>query len=268
MYSSTAVDNNQYQARRAHYAESMDLQQAFADLYNDDLPPHFKNTSKRLLTAMESAMRECNMQCTSDLRKELEERTKTLKDKTEVAYEIFVVLYNKSYITPHRLDVLKVMIKRCIPSNEEANQLFSQYEDKLSDYLSNRINDVPIFQNSPAKIPECTGGKLYLLTDDTWDSNTSQRHLYNLERIVSQIVGKPIQLELVSPGGSLILRFQVAIKCSLTFDFDESEDILKLLNVGVSFLKQYGTKDIHKTCKYIEILFIELKLFYEQMKQY
>ena len=200
---------------------------------------------------MQSALCECNIQCSSDLLKELEGRTKTAKDKSEVAYKIFVVLHTKLFITPHDPAVLKVMITRCIPDSEKAQQLFSEYEIKLEKYLSNRISDNPSFQNFPMKIPECTSKTLYVRTDDTWNENTSQRQLYYLERIVSGIFRKKIRLKLVSPGGSLVICFEVPMNSSLAFDFGENKDTLKLLNAGVCFLKQECAQDMYKTCKYL-----------------
>ena len=242
------VIDGDYEVKRALYAGSKELRSAFCDLYHK-LSPHFNNTSECLLTVMESALIECDFKCSPDLYSELEELTKRAKDNSEVAYKIFARLHTKLYITPQHPAVLKVMITRCIPDSEKAQQLLADYEEKRKNYLLQRISDDPSFKNFPINIPECTSKELYIRTDDTWNENTSLSVVYDLETIFTRMIGEPIRIMLVCPGGSLILCFEVEMNSSLIFDFQDNI-ILKLLNVGVSFLKQQWTKDIQKTCKH------------------
>ena len=228
--------------------ENDKLQEAFSDLYHD-LKLHFMSASQPLLTAMESALRECNIKFSSDLRNVLEKRT-TAKDNSEVAFEIFVELRTRFHIAPCSPTVLEVMTKRCIPNNKDAKQLFLKYQEKLEKYLSNSLSGDRSFQQFPLKFPEFSGDALYIRTDKTWDRDTKRRQMHYLERIVSRMIGFTIRLKAVSPGGSLILCFEVEMNSPLTFDFDENIDIPTLLNVGVTFLKQQCTKDVLRTCKF------------------
>ena len=244
-----STDEEVYQIKRALDRENDELRKAFSNLYHD-LLPHFESTSLPLITATESALLECNIKFSPDLHHELEQCTERANDKSGVVYGIFVALQKRVYIAPCYPPVLEVMIKRCIPHDKDAEQLFSEYKEKLEKYLTNSLSDNKSFKNFPMEIPQFCGKKLYIQTDDTWDRDTKLRQLHHMETIVSRMIGKDIQLKSASPGGSLILCFEVEMNSPLTFDFDVNIDIPTLLNVGVTFLKQQCTKDVLRTCKF------------------
>ena len=121
----------------------------------------------------------------------------TLANEVRAAETIpkaFIVMLKKKYITFYKFSVLESIIKNlCTDTERTLNRELDEYKDKFQMYIKRRVCETALYYDAKFFPGEEISPKekcnLVLITDSSWDRNTSLEAVLELEAKVASIFG-------------------------------------------------------------------------------